>query len=348
MSNGAQESCGSLWPPFGGDVFDLALGAMQGTAAAGALVPLFGSSSRELANKLRAFGRFREASNRRRAPDVSRLDPYDALWSEEGFGYGLGRALEGEPETVRLALQGAPRRCRLARVSGCGLALAIDHVQRSAEVSASGATDRVDAVDSFVSAVEATIPWPHRLVAFENLGLAVRTLRPEALAAWGDRAARHGFAAAFWHGAGRGLYFAPSHLVSPPGLPWSALDRAIDQAPAGFRSSSVAGLAWALTLVNIRHPRLVAERLAAVGARPGRSASWAGQGMAAAWMLWLEATGDETRPRAFERARLAAELLPAARWVETWARHELLPEDRVAELFQYSDLRGAPDASIPK
>jgi hypothetical protein len=59
----------------------------------------------------------------------------------------------------------------------------------------------------------------------------------------------------FWHGVGRSSYFAYEYL--PP-----CCDLIIDQAAADAaseveRSNFVAGLAWAVTLVNLRNPDLI-------------------------------------------------------------------------------------------
>jgi hypothetical protein len=97
--------------------------------------------------------------------------------------------------------------------------------------------------------------------AYESLGLVTRTWHPQVVrlvdAAFSDVAPE--LAGYFWHGAGRALYFLPTHII--PGLlsPWRIADReAIHQTA---RLNLFAGLAWATTLVNLRDPRVTLHLL---------------------------------------------------------------------------------------
>jgi hypothetical protein len=59
----------------------------------------------------------------------------------------------------------------------------------------------------------------------------------------------------FWHGVGRALYFFPTYFV--PGL-LSAWIPVNDEAPYELaKLNMIAGLTWAITLVDVRQPRIM-------------------------------------------------------------------------------------------
>ena len=64
----------------------------------------------------------------------------------------------------------------------------------------------------------------------------------------------------FWHGVGRAHYFLPIHFVPGYGSIWHAV-RMIRQAVPNSRAwlNAIAGLAWGVTMVNIRQPQIVAN-----------------------------------------------------------------------------------------
>ena len=96
--------------------------------------------------------------------------------------------------------------------------------------------------------------------AIESLGLATRTLYPN-LIAMIDREipevdpAIHGY---FWHGAGRAMYFDPMNMLPSVNAPWRAIRRLHEEAPHDLAyKNALSGLAWAITVVNMRHPQVM-------------------------------------------------------------------------------------------
>lgn len=318
-----------------GDPLDLVLATLHAGAVAGSRLPAVGVGARELGNKVRAFAHFHDG-RRGEAGDRPGLDAYDALWLEEGTGYALALRHRGDPGALRRAVAAAPPALRVVRASGVGLALAVERVAAAGKEPAGWA-------GRFAAAVEAAVEPRHRTAALENLGLAVRTLRPERLAAAGAAAHDAGFGGPFWHGAGRGLYFAPTQAVPCPG--GSGLERAYAEAPAEGRPDSVAGWAWALTLVNVRHPRVAARRLAALGEAGPLAAAlpWAAQGLAAALTLWRTATGDAATAERFLAGPLPAALGAAVLDALGQAGPQPVPEERLAGLFRYRPIPGRDD-----
>jgi hypothetical protein len=62
----------------------------------------------------------------------------------------------------------------------------------------------------------------------------------------------------FWHGVGRAHYFLPIHFVPGYGSIWHAVRMVQRAAPNRLAwLNAIAGLSWAVTLVNIRHPQVV-------------------------------------------------------------------------------------------
>jgi hypothetical protein len=136
--------------------------------------------------------------------------------------------------------------------------------------------------------------------SIEAMGLAVRTLHPNLLtrvsAAIGeiDCSAQR----LFWHGVGRALYFVPMNFVTFGGSHERALHAAIDEAPTlEDRCNTVAGLVWAVTLVNIRHPAVLANLLRL--SRAIRMPAAVTNGVVSVLMVWKDMvpeTGEVLRP----------------------------------------------------
>ena len=263
----------------------------------------------ELENRITAFSSFQRGARLGSAAASSDSllrrfdgngDAYRRLWILEGIGFGLAeRSLEGGGPGGRFPFGGGgalPKGAEIPLHTGAGLAIASHLLLRS---GGSGARVKT-LLGTFIEHCRSVSAEGWDGVAFEGLGLAVRTLRPSlssgihrALA--GDPRRR----ALFWHGAGRGLYFTPSHLW-PKGREWSALE----EAAAGgedplIRENQVAGLAWALTLVNIRQPHLVEARW-----RSNRSDSAERPfrfGVATALRIWFERYGIDRHLARFLR-----------------------------------------------
>lgn len=110
--------------------------------------------------------------------------------------------------------------------------------------------------------------------ALEVLGLAVRYFHPRrvtevaaGLEPFGDELGGY-----FWHGVGRCLYFLPGHLGRFDG-PGAALARLPEEVPPGVpRKHALAGLVWAVVLVNMRRPQVLEAMLRRHGRTQGRPA----------------------------------------------------------------------------
>jgi hypothetical protein len=258
----------------------------------------------ELANKLEAFEHFQQAPDRvaltpgtglpleeqlRRA---SALGAYRSVWATEGLGYARAQSAWAAGPPRRLLaddrLASLPARAIVPLHTGAALSFAGRLLDDSQDRSAGG-------LGSWLALWADNARPGYRDLVIEALGLVARNLYPHRVWRLGEllRANAPGLDEYFWHGVGRGLYFAPTHA-----MPWSgAIGRAFDKAwrepphEAGRRNAT-AGLAWALTLVNVRNPEVLASVLWRHGGEIGSTEAFA-DGVAAAVLIWYDAVGHD-------------------------------------------------------
>lgn len=300
---------------------------------------------RELGNKLEAFEIFRRAEQQARgggrglplAALVERARPLAGgrtIWLLEGLAYGRAEsraALAGGPQG-RLApgaagaagtpagrgapvasdaffAAGLPAGSLIALHCGAGLSLARRRLAASARLPA--AELRRGLADHLAACRMLALPG-HAPALLEALGFMARLrLAWRAHEVAGELARRDEEAhACFWHGWGRALYFLPSHA-----LPWTGsfgrLQQAVRTAPAGeCRDNVLAGLALALTLVNLRHPEVLAELLRRGGGELGAEPAFA-HGVGSAVLVWHDCVPDDpwlARWRGYRPAPAGGEL----------------------------------------
>jgi hypothetical protein len=184
--------------------------------------------------------------------------------------------------------------------------------------------------------------------AIEPMGLSVRTLHPHLLARVSDAIGEidTNFQRLFWHGVGRSLYFVPMNFVTYGGSHERALRTAIAEAPTlEDRRNAVAGVVWAVTLVNICHPAILKNLLrACTGIRmPGAMKN----GIVSALMVWNHMVPEDREfLRAYSRSAPGG-----SRDAQLWNdfvvapyRHAfervfpgLAEQGRIATLFQYEE-----------
>jgi len=101
--------------------------------------------------------------------------------------------------------------------------------------------------------------------ALEALGLVIYRFHPDLISLIGAGAAEAhpDLPAYYWHGVGRAVY-----LDSAYALPWQPIDwlQVAEIAPHDLgRDNILAGLAWATTLINMRHPQVMENLLRRYG-----------------------------------------------------------------------------------
>lgn len=339
-----------------------ALGLMQYSArVAGAFLP--GYEMREAQNKLEAFRLFayvdRELGFPGSRPELKfmirraqALRPWPMIFALEGVAhYHASGASSDNPLTGMLTGPDLPESAMVPMHSGMGTAVAGFVLARLGQNPSSA--DLRGGIDKFFHVCRENSRAGWYVNAIEAMGLAVRTLNPQLLSRVGaaigeiDPQAQR----LYWHGAGRSLYFVPTNFMTIVHSHERALRAAVDEAPTfEARCNAVAGLAWAITLVNVQHPEVV-ENLVRVSPLI-RMPSAVTNGIVSALMAWkhmVPETKDLTpylRPGSpSARASGLWNELVAAPAVEAFAKQ--FPDltapysegrSTIANLFEYRDM----------
>ncbi len=226
----------------------------------------------ELHNKLQAFYLFRYAdsilglnngTNLSLDQMVARsrsLGPCLSVWAMEGIGHYRARAFFATSTPPRALLCGhgdnLPDESLVPLHAGMGLALAEALLAYGHGASA--------LAETFVHLCRNNSRPDYWLAAVEALGLVARNLYPGSLTPLDHHFSQtdQELLACFWHGVGRGSYFSLDNSLPYWSQPWEAFDFCIKRPAHELgRSNAVAGFIWALTLVNLRHPEIIAAFL---------------------------------------------------------------------------------------
>ena len=205
------------------------------------------------------------------------LGQYPDLWAVEGLGHDYAMTFfplwgKGQPVQGILTEERAkflPDKSLTMMHAGLGLAFAQQLMDR---ITPYGAVSDIRSVlQQFVTLVKDNSRKGYEGAAYESLGLVTRfwhsqmvnlvdqhmcEVEPEAVSY-------------FWHGVGRAHYFLPIYFV--PGLlsPWLAIER---EAPHELALlNMIAGLSWAMTIVNVRQPGIMENFLKYQGEQVARS-----------------------------------------------------------------------------
>lgn len=188
------------------------------------------------------------------------LSPFAALWAVEGLGHhytdtyldqkGIPHGLLSEAEAQ------VPPESLLMLHAGMGLAFA-SRLLDTLEPDAPSASATHSVLQQFVSLCKDNARPGYLGAAIESLGLVTRDFFPELLDVVHEQFVEVapellGF---FWHGAGRALYFSRQYFVPVLSTVWEGVDEEAHNCPD--RESAMAGLAWAVTVVNMRQPAIM-------------------------------------------------------------------------------------------
>ena len=190
------------------------------------------------------------------------LGPFLAPWACEGLGRCYTRQCwpqsnEGLMWTETTGPLQAD--CLAPLHVGMGQTLAERLLRRVSQ--SSGQQPLGDELQQFIDLCKANARAPYLKATIEPLGLIAYHLYPDLIQQIGQQlqTMEAELAALFWHGVGRGSYFEAQNLVPLPGSPWRAARTCCDLAPnEAARINALAGLIWALTLVNLEKPEVLA------------------------------------------------------------------------------------------
>ena len=315
-----------------------------------------GHELQETQNKVEAFRLFAYADQELRLPKdrlealpkmvhrAAGLGNYNAIWALEGVAYYYTSSALLAQQHLRglLADPEIPETAMVSAHAGMGMACAGDILR---QLSADPAeTELRDAMQRFFDfcLLNSRAGWSDE--AMETMGIAVRNTHPHlvkkvsaAIAALDPHAHQ-----LFWHGVGRSLYFVASNFAAFGASHARALRTAIDEAPGVMeRRNALAGLLWAVTLVNVRHPAVLKNMLQATRSLELPEAVI--NGITSALMVWKHMVPGDT---AFlpQYLRLQNDQL----WNERVAKPalhafaevypDLLRQGRIATLFSFRGL----------
>jgi hypothetical protein len=270
----------------------------------------------EFKNKLQAFDLFEHVDvvlSLPAGPDISltalvaqanALGPYRAVWALEGLGRYYAETCwthQGTPQHLLTAEQVSALSARslLPLHTGMGLALA-DRLLATVRAQPPDAT--IDLVlQQFIALCQRNARVGYMRAVIEALGLVTRLRCPQ-LVPTIDRQLSvidPDIVGYFWHGVGRGLYFLPLNAVPCASSSWRAAEMAQSEAPHALgRLNALAGLVWAVTLVNIRHPEILEAFLKQHGNAFSANDAFA-NGVSSALMIWYDMQGDDPYLQAF-------------------------------------------------
>lgn len=226
---------------------------------------------RELDNKIEAFRLYQYADRELPLPagrgpidpDVARTstgDTFRSIWVLEGAGHlaGLASGIPSQGLLTKGDAAGLPEQAMIPLHAGMGMAFAeklFGGLSSRPSASEIGRTVR-----RFVDACGANCRPGWEDACIEPFGLVVRCLHPNLVASVSAEAEALDprLRALFWHGVGRGLYFVATNFLPIPGTRERIMKSVAEEArDAGDRRNALAGLIWAVTLVNLRQPAII-------------------------------------------------------------------------------------------
>jgi hypothetical protein len=318
-----------------------------------------GHEMQEAQNKLESFRLFAYVDQELRFPQ-NRLDSLEVLvrrafalshfrriWALEGVShYYTGAVSAKGPVSGLLQNPDLPDCAMVSMHAGMGTSFAGTILSKLGH-SPSKAALR-DAMERFLELCRANARPGWYENAIEPMGLAVRSLHPHLLSPASDAIgaidtdAQH----LFWHGVGRSLYFVPMNFITFGGSHERALRTAIGEAPThDNRQNAVAGMVWAVTLVNLCHPAVLKNLL-----RAGDQIRMPGavkNGIVSALMIWKHMVPEDrelllpysrSAPGSSAEARLWNDFVVAPSVHAFGTVYPALAEQgRVAAVFQYQE-----------
>lgn len=278
------------------------------------------------------------------------LGEFAELWAVEGLGHQDASAAWAAGLTPRRLLAGRPgpplpAASLLMLHAGVGLGIA-EHLLDPVGPWSSAERLREAVRESVALARENSMPG-YAGATLESLGLVTGLFHPPQVprvdaALAGETPDVRDY---FWHGVGRSIYFGPTSFL--PCSTWENFRAAASLAPdERARRNAIAGLVWALCLVNQRQPEVLDELVVAPHGRELAGDPAFANGIASSVVMRAETTPGADfvaafcahRPRRSPPElwrRLVAE--PCRRALEVY-RPALARAGRLGDVFRFTDL----------
>ncbi len=320
----------------------------------------------EFQNKLQTFTLFEYADSLLDLPDgadvplsvltakAAALGPYDAVWATEGIGHYYAERSRSRRGILTDPFKDGGTNTEtggslIALHAGLGLSFA-NRMLKTLSARSSAAELRRTVREFFDLCRENSIDG-YKGAAYEALGLVVRNLYPHLVSPIDHLLSEtdESLAGLFWHGIGRALYFAPTNCL-PSGTSFLRAIEMTQREPAHTlgRLNAMAGLIWAATLVNIRHPAIMENF---VNTQGSQFSMWDAfyNGMTSSIVVWHDCAGDDSSLSQFYKYRCDSS---SPGLVERWDRYvrragedallnvhpALKRHRRLDEVFRYQSL----------
>jgi hypothetical protein len=265
----------------------------------------------EFNNKLQAFSLFENADSVLRleaGKDVplakliqkTRLmGAYRAVWVTEGLGHYQTEtcwARSREPKKLlnNSSADDLPTESLTPLHAGMGLSIA-NRLLKTIR-SPNSQSEIRGVLERFIELCRHNSRSGYLGVSYEALGLAARNLYPHLVRIIDQQlqqidAKLVGY---FWHGVGRAIYFAPTNFLPFNNSPWRAI-RMAQREPIHEigRLNALAGVVWALTLINIQQPEIL-ENLLSRHRKELSGSDALTNGVSSAIMIWRDSTADDS------------------------------------------------------
>ena len=248
------------------------------------------------------------------------MGAFPALWAVEGVGHYYADSywrLRGYPDGLLLE-SAVPEKSLLMLHAGMGLAFA-DRLLGNLTSEASESEIR-SAVEEFIELCRRNSRTGYLGAAIESLGLVTRDFYPDLLKSVDQqlRSTAEELTGFFWHGVGRALYFSREYFLPVLCTVWSGIE--VEVPEGRDRLNAIAGLAWAITLVNMRQPGIMEGALQSYVSSGMESAF--SNGVSSAVMMRSDTTPGEPFVSAFYRHRIDPEKTHLA---GVWQTHVMQP-----------------------
>lgn len=282
------------------------------------------------------------------------LEAYRTVWAMEGIGhYHTERCWErtGIPRNLLRDAQAdaLPAKSLTALHAGMGLSLSDRLLKRVGQRSSE--SEIHDVLQRFARLCQDNSQAGYVGAAYEALGLVTRNLYPQ-LTQVIDRQLQkldENLVGYFWHGVGRAIYFAPTNFLIFNNSPWRAVEMSQREPTHEIgRLNALAGLVWAMVLVNIRQPEILETLLRRHRSELAQSNALS-NGVSSAIMIWRDSAESDSELTALFQHRPASS---ESGLVELWTDQVLRPcqdalrriypvmkeHDCLGEVFRYQSL----------
>jgi hypothetical protein len=283
------------------------------------------------------------------------LGSFPALWAVEGLGHYYADTFYEKNEVPRdlltdPRLESLPAKSMTMLHAGIGLAFAQRNLLKISATSPPA--DIRKTVAHIVELCRNSSREGYTGAAIESLGLVSRSFHGLAMLRAVDKelsAIDQDLTGYLWRGAGRAVYFSIPNFIPGFRTPFRAVDMCREEPPHDLgRRNMLAGFAWAVTVVNMRHP-VVMETLLKYHGKEFAQGDAFSNGVMCSMIMRYDTTPDDPYIDRFCKYRPAS---PDPQLIQRWDSLVKAPCERalqnyypvlknrrrLQEIFHYQDL----------